>query len=247
MISLITKLPRVNLVDETNQRIEPSESLPAASFVSPFVLRFFAGALSVSLQTHPPFSAPIFSKDARHPRTSVRRFARVPSNDNERTKVQNLERSVPRGKDAKIFFFSFPSPHETRLRLGLNGKSKEYRFEMRRWVLTYPYPHPRPSDDLLGASYPNLDIRFADKQPLYQHAETLASPFCALCPLRLSLGGSERAPTLVRNVLSRPPSQKLIQGRHFNHRSTSPPFPPFSCPSIALFFPATVTSARTRT
>lgn len=102
-----------------------------------------------------------------------------------------------RGRGVKIFFFF---PHEARLRskdvgvcLGLNGKSKEYRFEMRRWVLTYPYPHPRPSDDLLGASYPNPDNRSADKQPLYQHAETLASPFCALCPLRLSLGGSERA------------------------------------------------------
>lgn len=58
--------------------------------------------------------------------------------------------------------------------LGLNGKSKEYRFQMRRWVLTYPYSHPRPPDDLLGASYPNPDICFADKQLLYQRVETFA-------------------------------------------------------------------------
>lgn len=85
---------------------------------------------------------------------------------------------------------------------------------MRRWVLTYPYPHPRPSDDLLGRVLPQPRHPFRRQTASLQ---ALASPFSPkLCPLP-SLGGS--TPTLVRNVLSRPPSQKLIQGRHFNRRS----------------------------
>lgn len=94
--------------------------------------------------------------------------------------------------------------------LGLNGKSKEYRFQMRRWVLTYPYSHPRPPDDLLGASYPNPDIW------------SKPSPLRALLPFT-SPGGN--TPTLVRNIVSRPTSQKLIQSRHFAPSPFPSPFP----------------------
>lgn len=73
---------------------------------------------------------------------------------------------------------------------GLNVRSKGYRFEMRRWVLTYPYPHPRPPVDLLGASYPNTDIRSAGKQLLCQHERNpRPAPTPGASP-SVSLGGS---------------------------------------------------------
>lgn len=84
---------------------------------------------------------------------------------------------------------------------------------MRRWVLTYPYPHPRPSDDLLGRVLP---------QPRHPFRRQTASLEPSPAPRKPHIP-RRSTPTLVSNVLSRPPSQKLIQGRHFNRRSHHSP------------------------
>lgn len=155
-------MTKVNLI------VEPSESLRAASFVSPLVLRF------PPKHTH-PFRR-LFS-----PAQAWDSFATVPSNDNERTKVQasKFQNGVCH-EGVRRSCSSLSSPIRGKARL--NGKSKEYRFEMRRWVLTYPYPHPRPSDDLLGASYPNLDIRSTDKQPLQPTRRNPRQPLLRALP-----------------------------------------------------------------
>ena len=51
--------------------------------------------------------------------------------------------------------------------------------------------------------------------PTNSFSRTLASPS--------QTSHRRSTPTLVSNVLSRPPSQKLIQGRHFNRRSHHSP------------------------
>lgn len=93
-------------------------------------------------------------------------------------------------------------------------KSKEYRFGM---CVGGCWPTPTPilvlRTTFWGASYPNPDIRSADKQLLSNPRQPLANLHI---PRRST-------PTLVSNVLSRPPSQKLIQGRHFNRRSHHSP------------------------
>lgn len=122
--------------------------------------------------------------------------------------------------------------------LGLNGKSKEYRFEMRRWVLTYPYPHPRPSDDLLGASYPNPDIRSAGKQLLHQHAETLgSSPFArfALYIPRREHANPRQEHSIEATLAKTNPGSTLQPPFHFS---------PFSASN---FFSGATSSSKTRT